>query len=111
MDLTCQVTPEMVGLSWRRTLLNALRDGVIVLLSFATWSNLVHRPMLLRDFMVALGVAVLSPFFRRSWSRTTLRLTDDSIEQSDGLRISKDSIARVDEHTNDAHPGLEITGT
>ena len=110
MNATYQITPEMLGLSWRRLLLWALRAGLAGLIAGVLVSFAFHGHVTVGGALGLVAGAAISVLLMRPLSRTKLRITDDRIEESDGPAISKDAIERVNEYSDEACSGIEIIG-
>ena len=110
MELTLQLTPEMVGLGWRRVLLLGLRSMAITVLVEALVSRLVYSQFMNSGVLV-LGISMFfGPLIARALARTKLRINAEGIEELDGPTIHKDEIALVNEYIAGPRSGIEITG-
>ena len=110
MDATYQITPEMLGLSWRRILRHAI---MTCLLYGGCWwlvTLVFHRHFVTDAVAGGLGGVLLTVILVRPFSRTRLRVTDESVETSDGPVIRRDEIAQVIEYSDGELQGIEIVG-
>ncbi len=109
MNTTYVLTPEMLGITWRRILTRTLSASALAVLSWGLcYSVFHHRPPV--GSLIGLEVAiVVCALLMRPLSRARLRITNDSIERSDGPVIRKDEIYRVNEYPPGHQvPGIEI---
>jgi hypothetical protein len=110
MKLTIQVTPEMVGLSWRRVLRSGLTAITAAMLGGALISKFLQGRFMTGS-IVGLGISmVLCALLMRPLARARLKITDEGIEQLDGPIICKDAITAVNEYTEKKYAGIEIVG-
>ena len=110
MELTFQVTPAMVGLSWRRVLRSGLTAITAAVLGGALLSKFLQGRFMTGSIVGLVISMVLCALLMRPLARTRLKVTDESIEQLDGPIIRKDAIAAVNEYTQKKCAGIEIIG-
>jgi len=110
MNATYEVTPEMLGLTWGRLLMHAVKGGLLGALVGGLVAIIFHGRLSVETIAGAVIVAFLSILPMRPFSQTKLRLTDDSIEELDGPLIPKAAIARVNEYSDENGAGIEIVG-
>ena len=111
MEATYQITPEMLGLTWRRILRHAMKTCLLFVGIWWLLALVFHRPVLSGAVVGGLGGVLLSVLLMRPFSRTQLRVTNDSIETSDGPVIRHDAIARINEYNDGEFRGIEIVAS
>ena len=110
MEVTYQITPEMLGLTWGRILRHAMKTCLLFIGIWWLAALVFHRPFLTGAVFGGLSGILLSALLMPPFSRTQLRVTNDSIETSDGPVIRHDAIARINEYSNYKFRGIEVVG-
>lgn len=109
MSDTYQVTPEMVGLTWRRVLIHGLRVVGFPLVCWILLSELFYKRVISGSAVVGAALGVLiCVLLLRPLSRSKLRISDVAIEELDGPVIHKNEITCVNEYSNNDTHGIEI---
>lgn len=110
MEATYQITPEMLGLTWGRILRHAMKTCLLFVGLWWVMALMFHRPVLTGSVVGGISGVLLSVLLMRPFSRTQLRITNDSIETSDGPVIHLDAIARISEYNDGEFRGIEVVG-
>lgn len=111
MEATYVITPEMLGLTWRRVLLHALGAGVATIVLWTVWNWLFHAPLSTSSLISVVLVTTTCILLTRPLSRIKLQISDSNIECLGGPVIGRDEICRVNEYIAKREvSGIEIFG-
>lgn len=100
----------MLGLTWGRVLRHAMKTCLLFVGFWWLMALVFHRQVLIGAAVGGVGGGLMPLLLMRPLSRTQLRVTNDSIETSDGPVIHRDAIAQINEHSDGKFRGIEVVG-
>ena len=109
MDRTFEITPEMLGFTWKKVISDRTWEVAVLFFTAFGWKYYRGGSVNVSELVIAAICTLGAGIWTARASAKRIHLTDTEIEEIDGPVISKDTIVEVRERSKDV-AGLTVLG-